>query len=83
MKKVTVTFAGLMVGALILLGANTLSVASTSPPPAKTEVSKEISVVQGQQIAHYYGCRWVQRCVARDRFGNCLKWKRVWVCPRR
>jgi len=83
MKKLSVTFAGLMVGGLLLLGSSTLSVASTSSPPSKTDINNEISVTQGQQIAYYYGCRWVQRCVIRDRFGNCLKWKRVWVCPRR
>ncbi len=81
MKKLSVTFAGLIVGAFLLVGANTLSVASISSPP-KAEVSQEMSGVTNQLIAYNYGCRWVRRCVARDRFGNCLRWKRFWVCPR-
>ena len=81
MKKLSVTFAGLIVGAFLLVGANTLSVASISSPP-KAEVSGENIGVTNQRIAHYYGCRWVRRCMARDRFGNCLKSKRFWVCPR-
>ena len=81
MKKLSITFMGLVAGALLLVGPNTLSVASVSSPP-KAEVSQENIGVTNQRIAYNYGCRWVRRCVARDRFGNCLQSKRFWVCPR-
>lgn len=84
MKRLSMTFLGLIAGALLLLGANTISIASEGTTSKADGVQVTASTTD-QRLAyrmHYRPyCYKVKRCVRVNRFGNCKRWNWVTVCP--
>ncbi|MGO8821449.1 MAG: hypothetical protein ACLQT6_01125 [Desulfomonilaceae bacterium] len=83
MKRLSITFIGLIAGALLLLGANGLSVAAEGTAPKS--VSQVTAGVTDQRLAyrvyHRPYCYRVKRCVRVNRFGYCKRWKWIRICP--
>ena len=85
MKKLTMTFIGLVAGALLFIGAQGVSTASEGSS-AKTALQMT-TTGQDQRLAYtvYYRtqCYKVRRCTRVNRFGQCKRWRWVTVCPGR
>ena len=81
MKMLSKTILCFFAGALMLLGVNSLSVASTSSPSMAG--GQVISGSQGQRIAYTSRCHRVEYCVKRNWYNKCIYWKFRTVCPKR
>ncbi|MDA8408190.1 MAG: hypothetical protein M0T73_15205 [Deltaproteobacteria bacterium] len=83
MKKLSITFMGLVAGTLLLLGANCLSVAgegATQNPTAQV-TARSTDQRLAYRVYHRPYCYRTRRCVRVNRFGYCKRWKWIRVCP--
>ncbi|MGC8658198.1 MAG: hypothetical protein ACP5U1_03915 [Desulfomonilaceae bacterium] len=83
MKRLSTVFIGLVAGLLLLLGGNVLSVASeTTTSKISATASSKLGDEQVAYRTHYRPyCYKVKRCVRINRFGHCIRWKWIRVCP--
>ncbi len=84
MKKLTMTFIGLVAGALLFIGAQGVSTASEGFT-AKTALQMT-AAAKDQRLAYTVyrtRCHKVRRCTRVNRFGQCKRWRWVTVCPGR
>jgi len=83
MQRLSMTFIGLIAGALLLLGANGLSVASEGAN-AKAGVQVTSGSTDQRLAYRMYSrpyCFRQKRCVRVNRFGACKRWQWIRVCP--
>jgi hypothetical protein len=83
MKKLSMSFIGLVAGAFLILGAYCVSFAAEAPltRPGAQVTTGATDQRLAYRIYHRPYCYKVKRCVRVNRFGYCKRWKWVRVCP--